>query len=195
MRVNLKYFQLLTDAIIPLLGYFLWHWNLYFIVLFYLLDYLAYEVFSHIKANKVQTTLKREQSIAWLKLGIVSALLFIVNCVLVQLTMKAIVPTIDFTKELSAFWNYKDMGIEQGYFLLPLIAFAGYQRYKMEFLMTGLVQKISIHQIFTKHIQAQLIAFGFIAFTFGLSFLIVFPEIVYVLGIVLFTGLYQFFRK
>lgn len=194
MRVNLKYFQLLTDAVIPLLGYFFWHWNLYFIVLFYLLDYLAYEVFSHVKAKKVQS-LKRVKSSAWLKLGTISALLFISNIVFVQLTMKALVPTIDFTKEISAFWNYKDMGIEQGYFLLPLIAFAGYQRYKMEFLMNGLFQKITIQQIFSKHIQAQLIAFGFIALSFGLSFLVIFPEIVYVLGIVLFTGLYQFFRK
>jgi hypothetical protein len=194
MRVNLKYFQLLTDAIIPLLGYFFWHWNLYFIVLFYLLDYLAYEVFSHIKAKKVQT-LKRKNSTTWLKLGSISALLFISNILFVQLTMQALVPTIDFTKEISAFWNYKDMGIEQGYFLLPLIAFAGYQRYKMEFLMTGMFQKTTIQQIFTKHIQAQLLAFGCVALTFGLAFFIVFPEIVYVLGIVLFTGLYQFFRK
>ncbi len=193
MRVNVKYLQLITDAIIPLLGYFFWHWNLYFIVLFYLLDYLAYEVFSHVKARKV-SSLKQENS-TWLKLGIVSIVLFVLNSALVQITMKSLVPTIDFTKEIIAFWNYKDMGIEQGYFLLPLIVIAGYQRYKMEFLMTGMFQKITIRQIFLKDIQAQLIAFGFIALTFGLSYFIVFPEIVYVLGIVLFTGIYQLLRK
>ena len=193
MRVNVKYLQLITDAIIPLLGYFFWHWNLYFIVLFYLLDYLAYEVFSHVKARKV-SSLKQDNS-TWLKLGIVSIVLFVLNSVLVQITMKSLVPTIDFTKEIMAFWNYKDMGIEQGYFLLPLIVIAGYQRYKMEFLMTGMFQKITIRQIFLKDIQAQLIAFGFIALTFGLSYFIVFPEIVYVLGIVLFTGIYQLLRK
>ncbi len=193
MRVNVKYLQLITDAIIPLLGYFFWHWNLYFIVLFYLLDYLAYEVFSHVKARKV-SSLKQDNS-TWLKLGIVSIVLFVLNSVLVQITMKSLVPTIDFTKEIIAFWNYKDMGIEQGYFLLPLIVIAGYQRYKMEFLMTGMFQKITIRQIFTKDIQAQLIALGFIALTFGLSYFIVFPEIVYVLGIVLFTGIYQLLRK
>lgn len=193
MRVNVKYLQLITDAIIPLLGYFFWHWNLYFIVLFYLLDYLAYEVFSHVKARKV-SSLKLDNS-TWLKLGIVSVVLFVLNSVLVQITMKSLVPTIDFTKEIMAFWNYKDMGIEQGYFLLPLIVIAGYQRYKMEFLMTGMVQKITIRQIFMKDIQAQLIALGFIALTFGLSYFIVFPEIVYVLGIVLFTGVYQLLRK
>ena len=193
MRVNVKYLQLITDAIIPLLGYFFWHWNLYFIVLFYLLDYLAYEVFSHVKARKV-SSLKQDNS-TWLKLGIVSIVLFVLNSALVQITMKSLVPTIDFTKEIIAFWNYKDMGIEQGYFLLPLIVIAGYQRYKMEFLMTGMFQKITIRQIFLKDIQAQLIAFGFIALTFGLSYFIVFPEIVYVLGIVLFTGIYQLLRK
>ncbi|MEN9999406.1 MAG: hypothetical protein RI922_2396 [Bacteroidota bacterium] len=193
MRVNVKYLQLVTDAIIPLLGYFFWHWNLYFIVLFYLLDYLAYEVFSHVKARKV-SSLKQDNS-SWLKLGIVGIVLFVLNSVLVQITMKSLVPTIDFTKEIIAFWNYKDMGIEQGYFLLPLIVIAGYQRYKMEFLMTGMFQKITIRQIFTKDIQAQLIALGFIALTFGLSYFIVFPEIVYVLGIVLFTGIYQLVRK
>ena len=194
MRVNLKYFQLITDAIIPLLGYFFWHWNLYFIVLFYLLDYLAYEVFSHVKAKKIKS-LKKEHSNKWLKLGMISACLFIINVVFVQFTMKSLVPTIDFSKEILAFWEYKDMGIEQGYFLLPLIVMAGYQRYKMEFLMTGLFQKITIQQIFNQHIRAQLITFGFIAFAFGLSFFLVFPEIIYVLGIVLFTGVYQFFRK
>ncbi len=83
-----------------------------------MLDYLAYEVFSHVKAKKVQT-LKRENSTTWLKLGSISALLFVSNILFIQLTMKALVPTIDFTKEILAFWNYKDMGIEQGYFLLP----------------------------------------------------------------------------
>jgi hypothetical protein len=65
----------------------------------------------------------------------ISAVLIVVNVVFVHITMKALVPTIDFTKEMLAFWKYKDMGIEQGYFLLPLIVIAGYQRYKMEFLM------------------------------------------------------------
>jgi hypothetical protein len=194
MRVNIKYLQLITDAIIPLLGYFFWHWNLYFIVLFYLLDYLACEVFSHVKAKKV-TSLKKQNNSNWLKLGMISGLLFVVNIVFVQFTIKGLVPAIDFTQEIFAFWTYKDMGIEQGYFLLPLIAFAGYQRYKMEFLMTGMVQKITIQQIFNQHIRAQLITFAFIAFAFGLSFFSVFPELVYVLGIVFFTGLYQFFRK
>jgi len=194
MRVNLKYFQLLTDAIIPLLGYFFWDWNLYFIVLFYLLDYLAYEVFSHVKAKKVTSIIKHTTT-SWLKLGIISSVLFVVNVAFVQIAMKSLVPTIDFTKEIVAFWTYKDMGIEQGYFLLPLIFIAGYQRYKMKFLITGVYKKTTIQQIFNQHIRAQLITLGFIALTFGLSFFRVFPEYVYVFGIVLFTGLYQFFRK
>lgn len=194
MRVNLKFFQLASDALIPLLGYFLWDWNLYFIVLFYLLDYLVYEVFMHLKAKKIRE-IQGDHSVNWFKLGLISSLLLLVNLLLVHLTMESIVPNINFSIEIVAFWQYKDLGIEQGYVLLPLIAFTGYQRYKMEFLMTGIFQKISIHRLFKNHIQAQLIALGCITLAFGLSHLIRLPELVYIIGIIALSGAYQILRK
>ena len=53
MRVNQKYVQSFGDALIPILGYFFWNWNLYFIVLFYLLDLIASEVFMYFKSKKI----------------------------------------------------------------------------------------------------------------------------------------------
>ena len=53
MRINPKYIQLVGDAIIPILGFFFWDWNLYFILLFYFLDMLTKEVLLHLKSNKI----------------------------------------------------------------------------------------------------------------------------------------------
>ena len=53
MRIQPKYIQILGDAVIPLLGFFVWNWNIYFILLFYLLDLLVKEVVIHFKSNRI----------------------------------------------------------------------------------------------------------------------------------------------
>jgi len=53
MRVNTKLIQLAGDALIPILGFFFWDWGLYFIVIFYLLDYIVSEILTHLKAKRI----------------------------------------------------------------------------------------------------------------------------------------------
>lgn len=83
------------------------------------------------------------------------------------------------------------MGIEQGYILAPLIAFVGYQRYKMEFLLPKLFQRTNMQELWKPHFSAQFVLIGFVAFVIGLSGIVVFPEIVYILGIVTVSSVYQ----
>lgn len=190
MRVNQKSIQLFADALIPLLGYFWWNWSLYFIVLFYLLDYVSNEAFLHLKAKRI-LEFQKEGKDTWIKKGIISICLLTVSFFLIHLAMYAIEPMIDFKKEILNFWSYKDMGIEQGYILVPLIAFVGYQRYKTEFLLPKLFQKTNVKELWKPHLSAQFILIGFVAFVIGLSGIIVFPEIVYILGIVIVSSAYQ----
>ena len=195
MRVNLRLIQLLGDALIPILGFFWWNWNLYFIVLFYLLDLIANEFIVHLKANKIQKHHEQRDNKKWLVNAMIGVCLLIFGLVLTHLALQQIQPDIDFKKELIAFWTYEDLGMEQGYFLLPLIIFASYQRYKMEFLLSKKYITQTTIELFRGHIQSLLMIIGFVGIAYGVSFLVVFPEIVYVLGIILLTSIYQLLGK
>jgi hypothetical protein len=193
-RLNPKIIQLIGDAVIPLLGFFWWNWSLYFIVLFYLLDYLSNEVILNLKSKKI-TTFQEIDSKIWIQKASLSFFLFLLGIVLVHLSMKMLHPQIDFYKEFIQFLSYKDMGIAQGYFLLPLIALVGFQRYKMEFLMPARFKTQTIPILWSAHFKMQFILIGCVAFTIGFQSLIALPEIVYIIGIVLVTSVYQLLER
>ena len=192
MRVNVKIVQLIGDALIPLLGYFLWEWSLYFIVIFYLIDYIGNELFVHLRAKKIAEHGGSERS-AWMRNGIISAALLIVTVLLVHVVILKIHPDIIIKQELINFWTYKDMGIEQGYILLPLILLVGYQRYKLEFLLPGLFKKLSLDTLWRSHLIAHYVLLGTIGLLLGISVFVIMPETVYLAGIILLTSVYQLF--
>ena len=190
-RLNPKYIQLIGDSIIPLLGYFFWNWNLYFILIFYGIDFLTKEVLLHLKSIKINDFRKGENS-HWGKFALTSSLLLSFSIFLIQLSMPHIERNFDSLKELYAFWSLKDVGgIEQGYVLIPLIIFMGYFQYKMEFLKPGLFVKMSIQDLWNPHIKSLLFILGFSAFSFGLVQFIQLPEVFFVVGIVLISSLIQ----
>lgn len=190
-RLNPKYIQLIGDSIIPLLGYFFWNWNLYFILIFYGIDFLTKEVLLHLKSKKINDFRKGENS-HWGKFALTSGLLLSFSIFLIQLSMPHIERNFDSLKELYAFWSLKDVGgIEQGYVLIPLIIFMGYFQYKMEFLKPGIFAKMSIQDLWNPHIKSLLFILGFSAFSFGLVQFIQLPEVFFVVGIVLISSLIQ----
>jgi hypothetical protein len=194
MRVNAKIVQLIGDAVIPLLGYFLWDWGLYFIVVFYLIDYIANELFVHFKAKKIAEHSGSGRS-TWIGKGILSASLITTVVIVVHAVILKIHPGIDIKQELINFWSYKDMGIEQGYVLLPLIVLVGYQRYKLEFLMPGLFTKLSMESLWRTHLIAHYVLLGMVGILLGLSVIVIMPDAVYLAGIILLTSFYQLFFK
>ena len=193
-HLNPKIIQLIGDAVIPLVGFFWWNWSLYFIVIFYLLDYLSNEVILNLKSKKI-TTFQEIDSKIWIKKASLSFLLFLLGIVLVHLSMKILHPQIDFYTEFIEFLSYKDMGIAQGYFLIPLIALVGFQRYKMEFLMPARFKTQTIPTLWASHFKMQFILIGCVAFTIGFQSFIALPEIVYIIGIVVVTSVYQLVEK
>lgn len=193
-QLNPKIIQLIGDAVIPLLGFFWWNWSLYFIVIFYLLDYLSNEVILNLKSKKIITFQEIDSKI-WVKKASLSFLLFLLGIVLVHLSMKMMHPKIDFYKEFIQFLSYKDMGIAQGYFLIPLIALVGYQRYKMEFLMPARFKTLTIPTLWATHFKMQFILIGCVAFSIGFQSLIALQETVYIIGIVVVTSFYQLLER
>ncbi len=199
-KINPKYIQLFGDAIIPLLGFFVWDWNLYFILLFYFLDMLTKEVLLHVKAKKIShhlgqlnSTKSIEEMSNWLKLGMMSCLIFIFIVLLIQLSMPSILSAFNAEKEIYEFWFYEEMGIEQGYILLPLIVLMGYTQYKMEFLVPQLFARITMRQLWKPHLQSMLTILAFSGFSFGLVHFVTCPQWIFVVGIVVVSSGFQLF--
>lgn len=149
MKNQLFVLQLGGDLIFPLLGYFLWDWSLYFILLFLILDMLCTLVVTHLKARKIKLY-QSEKSFPFGKSAL-SIILLCVTLFLLHLMMIFHKPTINFPKEMIAFWNYKDMGIAQGYFLAPLLIVMSWQLYKIEFLMPALYRTQSQKTLWKQH--------------------------------------------
>lgn len=189
--VNSKYLQILLEALIPLLGYFFWGWNLYFILLFYFLDLFADEVMMHLKSRKIIQFQQEESQKAWWINGIKSTALSVLVIALSHVALILIYDEIDFTNEIHAFWTYEELGVQQGYVLFPLVLFAAYQQHKLKFLMSGKFRAVRLSGIWNEHFIAHLLLSAFALIVIGISVFLVFPEVVYVIGLVSVISFYK----
>lgn len=89
--------------------------------------------------------------------------------------MPSIISEFNAITEIQKFWFYKEMGIEQGYVLVPLIVLMGFTQYKVEFLLPAQYTKITIQNLWESHIQAMLVILAFTGLTFGLVTFITIP--------------------
>lgn len=193
MKLNPKYIQAAADAAIPLMGFFLWEWSLYFILLFYLLDLFASEIIAHLSARKIRAY--NGQKKLDVKQSMISLVLFVVTLFVVHVFVAAAVPGIDFKKEALAFWSYEDMGIAQGYVLIPLILFVAIQRFRMEFLMRGKFRTLHVSSFWQQHFRMYFMLIGGVGLSLGLALLVAIPELAYVLAAVVSTTTYTLYFK
>lgn len=192
MKLNPKYVQLVGDALIPLLGFFLWNWSLYFILLFYFLDLISSEIIVHLKSKKtIEFQGVSGLKLDWLKWAFISTTCLFLAIIMIHFATYFIVPGIDFKKETIAFWKYEEMGIQQGYILFPLVFFVSYQQYRMMFLMTGRFRNNQVVLMWKKHIAPLILIIAFAGVCLGISWFFHLPEIIYVLGIIIITTLYK----
>ena len=191
MRINRKYVLLVSEAIIPLLGFFLWNWGLYFILLFYFMDILAQEIIMHVKSKKIVETQSIKDKKDWFLSGALSFFTVICAITLIHVAMHKIEPSIDFIKQIELFWTYEEMGMQQGYLLIPLVVFAAYSQYRMEFLMLKKDRVAELDIEWKRHLRALLVIIGFTGLAIGLSQVIILAEVVYVIGIVAFIAGYK----
>jgi hypothetical protein len=192
MRIQPKYIQIVGDAVIPLLGLFLWDWSLYFILLFYFLDILVNELIVHLKSRRIVQFYEQKASTKrWILYGFLSAAVLTIAFLMIHFSMRFITPEINFSDELVAFWNYEEMGIKQGYVLLPLVLLVGVQQYRMTFLMVGKYRNLSLSNLWKDHIQALIFTLAFTGIVIGISYFFQLSEMIYVLGIVAVSTVYK----
>ena len=121
-----KISSLIGDIGIPIIGFFFWNWSIYFICLFFLLDQLSREVSSIVRMQHV-----RERVNLTKRAYFFNTLSFLICFLTAHIYVYNLYPKINFLLEINAFFWYEDMGIAQGFILLPLVVFSERMRYKM----------------------------------------------------------------
>lgn len=193
-KERLRYIQVVMEALIPVLGYFLWDWTLYFILLFYLLDVFSDLIFNNVKCYRIIKE-NSESSAFWFNRSVFATLLLGVSIVLLHFALFHMDPARKFTQELMAFWTYEDMGIQQGYFLIPLVFFASFQQYKLEFLMPARYKSLQVMHVWQPVFRAYLFILVGTLLVLLSTFFIVLDELVYIALIVLLTTAYKLYFR
>ncbi|MDG0974820.1 MAG: hypothetical protein P8O07_11735 [Crocinitomicaceae bacterium] len=168
--------QAVGESVIPLLGFFWFNWDLYFIALFYLLDLLVTEVFYQLKLTKI--TQFQKQSIPYLRrfqsAGFTLAILGMSHVML-----RMMYPELDFGKDFIAFLVYEEAGIPipQGIILLPLVVLGNYQQYKLFFLVPKRFRGIAWQVLLTSRRRALVLAIAALILFSALLCKVMLPEI------------------
>lgn len=191
MSAKARYIQIVADAAIPVLGLLLWNWGLYFILLFYFIDLSADLVITFLKSKKI----KEERGEKAGLLPIWTTILFFLSIAVIHLSVWFIYSEINFIAEVKAFWTYKELGVEQGYVLVPLVWLITYQQYKMEFIRMKQYTMISAETLWRNKFIAYLIIGIAAGLCIALSMVITFEDWVYVSGIVVLSSVYQLIKN
>lgn len=189
---RVRIIQAVADLAIPLLGYFFWNWDFYFILLFYLLDYKIFCVFSFVKFQKVIQYKGLEKKFPVVKLLLTIALILI-GFVAVIPALYQIDSAFDLLKNTWEFLSYKEMGIAQGIILIPLLIYAGFAQYKMQFLLSGKFQTTKPSEIWELHFQTMFLVIAASGLFLGLSLLSEIPVVFYVFSLIFGVSAYRFF--
>lgn len=184
--------QTLLEALIPIIGYFEWGWDLSFILLFYLIDWLlAFGIliakgkkrFSYSR-NKPERTLLNNQAI----MGFV---LLVLACAGIAQSLVFLHPGFNWLQRIVEFMTYEEMGIQQGYVLIPLIVLNGILVYRQQFIMPARYRTMDMKQITQPFIHQGLILLGFSGALLGITALISFPEEVLIALLIVGTSIYR----
>lgn len=189
-------FQTLIEALLPILGYFYWKWDASFILLFYLIDWLLFWVLTLFKARKrIQFSGNvPEKQLANKHLSI--AFLCILST---SLAVFYILPNIhiafSWTERIWAFLSYSDMGIQQGFILIPLMVLSGYLTYKQQFLLPQLFRKYPVNYFTRESVKQGILLSLVFGLVLLLSCFIAFPDELLLFGTVLGVVVYRLVNR
>lgn len=138
---------LVMELAIPLLGYFFWSWDYSFILLFYAIDWIFFLGFQGVKIyQRLQLSPASDEKRYATKA--VAIYFGVFCCCITAFTFLAytIDPMFNFGERMIAFLRYEDMGLAQGYFLVPFCLFSAYTIYKREFVLPQIAQRFTLQQ-------------------------------------------------
>ena len=186
MKQAEKINALLGDVALPIMGYFFWNWNFYFILLYFILDQVARTIFLPWRLKLTDLTQSEK-----IKIIAQSSLLLFAELFLIHFFLKVLLPNIHFQKEISNFIHYSDMGIEQGYILLPLLILGEWLRMKQD-LKTGLVGSKQLNNL-VKNRHVSFFRISFFSFFLGVQFFTPLKETMMIFVFFLFISVLVFY--
>jgi hypothetical protein len=193
MNPQSKIIQLVGDLAIPLIGYYFWEWNMLFILFFYIIDVGISTVFTFIKTKSINqfhhSNYYPRKHITLIILG------YLITFYLIYFLIQNISPKLNLGEEIVRFLMMKDLGLPQCVLLLPLLIIGGYMQYKVSFLAPKAFETIKIDSLWHEHVKLFLLIVGIVALLLGISIWIVFPEWIYVWGMVLGSSVYRYYVR
>lgn len=185
-------FQTCIEALLPILGYFYWNWDASFILMFYLIDWLLFWVLTLFKARKRIdfSGNETEKQIATRHLAI-AFLCILSTSLAVFFTLPNMHPDFSWTERIWAFLSYSDMGIQQGFILIPLMILSGYLTYKQQFLLPQLFRKYPVNQFTRESVKQGIILSLAFGVTLLISRFVKIPDEVLLFGTVLGVVIYR----
>lgn len=184
--------QTLLEALIPVIGYFEWGWDLSFILLFYLLDaLLAFGIFLAKGNKRLKYSGNSTERTLFIKHGLLGFLLFSGAIAGIAVSITFLHPDLDWWKRIIHFLTYKEWGIQQGYVLVPLVVLNGVMVYRQQFLMTARYRVLEMPSITKPFLVQGLVLTGTAGILLGTTALVQFPEEILIAAFILGTSTYR----
>lgn len=185
--------QTLLEAIIPVIGYFEWGWDLSFILLFYLLDaLLAFGILLAKGKKRLSHSNNASERTLFAKQSVSGLLLFAVAIAGIALSITFLQPELNWWKRIVHFLTYEEWGIQQGYILVPLVVLNGVMVYRQQFLMTARYRTLEMRAITRPFLVQGFVLLGAAGILLGTTALIQFPEELLIAAFVLGISAYRF---
>jgi len=178
-KKTLLFIQILGELAIPLLGFFLWNWSLYFILLFYMIENLFATYFQLETFRRFKFLVEKKESALNYKNLSVFVSFWLMEVVLIHLFLFLTTPAIQFGKEVIDFFMYEEMGIPQGFLLVPLLYFASRMKMKQDIkTLTIKIKSMDEVKNFSPKFNYYWVSIGFWVSLILISFFISLPELV-----------------
>jgi hypothetical protein len=185
--------QTLLEAIIPVIGYFEWGWDLSFILLFYLLDaLLAFGILLAKGKKRLSHSNNASERTLFAKNSVSGLLLVAVAIAGIALSITFLQPELNWWKRIVHFLTYEEWGIQQGYILVPLVVLNGVMVYRQQFLMTARYRTLEMRAITRPFLVQGFVLLGAAGILLGTTALIQFPEELLIAAFVLGISAYRF---
>lgn len=188
------YLKLASDLIIPILGFWIWDWSLYFILLFFMLDIISSEIVIHLKSRKIIQFNVENRQYPIRNYTIISALFLMTTILFIHLGILLLHPKMNIQQEIWHFLTYTELGIPQGFLLIPLVFVVAYTSYKTEFIQTQLFMKLDCKTLWKKHITLRFLVLIFCVLLalFGISFKL--SEATFLIIVLIVITLYNYLQ-
>ena len=169
----LPYAPVIGNFILMILAYHFLDWSIYFLFFYYVFDILFFDFFQwrkNQKINKILNNINRPS----LLYNLFKALFFtcIIELLFLFFLLKVTYANQSFYEEFISFWTYTELGVQQGYVLLPILFLGSYLRIRQDLMRgIGIKRVISFRTIKKSFYSFNMLRFLILILLFSFSFI------------------------